>query len=177
MTTSADLLIDAFGRVREGVRGTVGKLGEAALTYRPDPGANTIAWLVWHLTRVQDDHLAEIIGVEQAWTSDGWAERFRLPLDVNDTGYGHTPEQVASVKADAQTLIGYHDAVHARTEDFLRSLKEPELARIVDENWDPPVTMAVRLVSVIEDGLQHLGQAAYVRGVYKRVQRAGKTHE
>ncbi|WP_106396250.1 mycothiol transferase [Actinocorallia populi] len=166
--TSTDLLIDAFGRVKESVQATVKGLDADALTYRPDEEANSIAWLIWHLTRVQDDHISEIIGAEQIWTSGGWAERFRLPLDLHDTGYGHTPEQVAAVKTDAETLAGYHDAVHAQTEDFVQSVKEPELARIVDENWDPPVTMAVRLVSVIEDGLQHVGQAAYVRGMYER---------
>ncbi|MEO3786853.1 DinB family protein [Actinocorallia sp. B10E7] len=166
--TSADLLVDAFGRVRESVHATVKGLDTAALTYRPEEEANSIAWLIWHLTRVQDDHVSEIIGTEQIWTSGGWAERFRLPLEPYDTGYGHTSEQVASVKAEAETLLGYHDAVHAQTEDFVQSVKEPELARIVDENWDPPVTMAVRLVSVIEDDLQHVGQAAYIRGIYER---------
>ena len=166
--TSTDLLVDAFGRIKESVRAIVKGLDAAALTYRPDAEANTIAWLVWHLTRVQDDHISEIIGTEQIWTSGGWAERFRLPLDLHDIGYGHSPEQVAAVKADAETLIGYHDAVHAQTEDFVQSVKEPELARIVDENWIPPVTMAVRLVSVVEDDLQHVGQAAYIRGMYER---------
>ena len=165
---SADLLVDAFGRVREGVHAAVEGLGAAALAYRPEEGANSIAWLVWHLTRVQDDHLSEIIGTEQVWTSKGWAERFGLPLDTYDTGYGHAAGQVASVEAEAESLLGYYDAVHARTEEFVRSVKESELTRIVDENWDPPVTMAVRLVSVIDDDLQHVGQAAYIRGIYER---------
>ncbi|GAA2738770.1 mycothiol transferase [Actinocorallia aurantiaca] len=165
---SADLLVDAFGRVREGVHAAVEGLDAAALAYRPEEGANSIAWLVWHLTRVQDDHLSEIIGAEQVWTSEGWAERFGLPLDPYDTGYGHAAGQVASVEAEAEALLGYYDAVHARTEEFVRSVKESELTRIVDENWDPPVTMAVRLVSVIEDDLQHVGQAAYIRGIYER---------
>lgn len=166
--TSADLLVDAFGRVKESVHATVGGLGAAALEYRPDAEANSIAWLVWHLTRVQDDHVSDVAGNEQIWTSGGWAERFRLPLEVHDTGYGHTPEQVASVKVDAETLLGYYDAVHAQTEDFVQAVTEEELARIVDENWDPPVTLAVRLISVIDDDLEHAGQAAYLRGLYER---------
>jgi len=166
--TSADLLVDAFGRVRENVHTAVEGLGTDGLAYRPDAEANSIAWLIWHLTRVQDDHVSEIIGTEQVWTSAGWAERFGLPLDVDDTGYGHTSEQVASVRADAESLLGYHDAVHRQTEEFVRSVKDPDLKRIVDERWDPPVTMAVRLVSVIDDCIQHSGQAAYVRGLYER---------
>jgi hypothetical protein len=166
--TSADLLVDAFGRIQGSVHAVLDGLDADTLAYRPDPGANSIAWLIWHLTRVQDDHVSEIIGTGQVWTSGGWAERFRLPLDVEDTGYGHTSKQVASVKADAETLIGYHDAVHRQTEEFVRSVKDPDLTRIVDENWDPPVTMAVRLVSVIDDCIQHSGQAAYVRGLYER---------
>jgi hypothetical protein len=50
----------------------------------------------------------------------------------------------------------------------VRSLSEADLTRVVDRNWDPPVTVSVRLVSVIADDLQHVGQAAYVRGILQR---------
>ena len=107
-------------------------------------------------------------GAGQAWTEGGWYERFALPLDASDTGYGHDPERVAAVTADALTLLGYYEDVHSHTLEFVRSLSEDDLTRIVDRRWDPPVTMGVRLVSVIEDDLQHVGQAAYVRGILQR---------
>lgn len=167
---AAGLLEDAFGRVRGVVHAAVRDLDETDLAFRPDPHANSIAWLVWHLTRVQDDHLAAAFGREQVWASEGWAERFGLPFEPSDTGYGHSSAQVAAVRAGAELLAGYHDASHARTIELLRGLRaEDELQRIVDRRWDPPVTLAVRLVSVVSDNLQHAGQAAFVRGMARRV--------
>ncbi|PZF81964.1 mycothiol transferase [Jiangella anatolica] len=164
-----DLLIDAFGRIRERVHATVGGLTPSQLAHRVDPDANSIAWLVWHLTRIQDDHVAEVAGIDQVWSSGGWAGRFDLPFPAGATGYGHTSADVAAVRADPELLIGYHDATHEITEGFLRELDDETLDRVVDEGWDPPVTMGVRLVSVIGDNYQHIGQAAFVRGIVTRL--------
>ena len=166
--TSAELLADTFGRIRAVVHQVVEGLTTEDLTSRLDPEANSIAWLVWHLTRVQDDHVADITGEEQVWTGLDWAQRFGLPFDVLDTGYGHGSRETALVVADAATLLGYHDAVCDSTLRFVGHLRDADLDRIVDEDWDPPVTMGVRLVSVVGDDLQHAGQAAYVRGILER---------
>ncbi|WP_225730660.1 MULTISPECIES: DUF664 domain-containing protein [unclassified Nocardia] len=167
--TSAEVLTDAFERIREEVHAAVDGLSEAELTYRVDPGANTIAWLIWHLTRVQDDHVSEVAGAEQVWTANGWYDRFALPFDKRATGYGDSADDVAAVRVSAELLTGYYDAVHERTLRYVRGLTDADLPRIVDTRWDPPVTLAVRLVSVISDDLQHAGQAAYLRGVLGRI--------
>ncbi len=96
------------------------------------------------------------------------SERFSLHFDASDTGYGHDPDMVAAVTADASSLLGYFEDVHARTLEYVRSLSESDLTRGVDPGWDPPVTMSVRIVSVVADDLQHVGQAAYVRGILQR---------
>jgi uncharacterized protein DUF664 len=166
--TGTDVLADAFERVRDAVHPAVNGLSREELAFRPDPEANSICWLVWHLTRIQDDHVAELDGGKQVWTDGGWAEQFALPLDDADTGYGHGPDDVAAVTADAQMLLGYFEAVHQRTLRFVGGLAEADLDKVVDRDWDPPVTMSVRLVSVIADDLQHVGQAAYVRGMLQR---------
>ena len=167
--TSAEVLVDAFGRVRDAVHAAIEGLSGDELAQRLDSDANSIAWLVWHLSRVQDDHVSEVAGVDQIWTSGGWAERFALPLALSDTGYGHTSEQVASVRVgDAALLGGYYDAVHDETARYVAGLSDTDLDRVVDRRWDPPVTLGVRLVSVIADDLQHAGQAALVRGVLLR---------
>ena len=166
--TSADLLADAFGRINGIVEEVLDGADADMLTARPEATSNSIAWLVWHLTRVQDDHVADLAGTEQVWTSAGWAERFALALDVADTGYGHDPDQVAVVRADAASLLGYHAAVYASTLEFIAQLTDTDFDRVVDKRWDPPVTLGVRLISVISDDLQHAGQAAYLRGVLQR---------
>jgi hypothetical protein len=163
-----DILTDAFGRIREATHGAVDGCSDAVLTFRADPDANSIAWLVWHLTRIQDDHVADVAGTEQRWSADGWHERFGLPFDVSATGYGQTRDEVGAVSAPAELLLGYHDAVHDETLRFVGGLERGDLDRIVDERWDPPVTLAVRLVSVVDDDLEHAGQAAYVRGLAER---------
>lgn len=163
--TSAQLLTDAFGRIRGVVHDAVEGLSADQLAFRVGGRSNSIAWLVWHLTRIQDDHVAAAAGVEQVWTTGGWYERFGLPLPVRETGYGHDHQQVAQVRAGGDLLVGYHDAVHDQTVGYVGSLEADDLSRIVDRSWDPPVTLAVRLVSVIEDDLQHAGQAAFVRGL------------
>ncbi len=166
--TSADLLLDAFDRIRGVAHRAVDGLGVDDLTARIDPDGNSIAWLIWHLARIQDDHIAGVAGTDQAWTADGWVERFDLPFDPAATGYGHDSNEVAAVRADAETLTGYVDAVHARTLDYVRGVSDADLDRVVDRSWDPPVTLGVRLVSVISDNLQHAGQASLIRGVLQR---------
>ncbi|TNC21927.1 mycothiol transferase [Amycolatopsis alkalitolerans] len=165
MSAVSDLVIDGFDRVQRAVHAAVRGLDEDRLAEAPAGGANTIAWLVWHLTRVQDDHLADLEDAPQVWTEKGWYERFGLPFGEGATGYGHSAKEVASVRAPANLLTGYHDAVHDQTVAWLSGLKESQLDRIVDEAWDPPVSLGVRLVSVLSDDLQHAGQAAYVRGI------------
>jgi hypothetical protein len=167
--TSAELLADAFGRIRGVVHRAVDGLTAEQLASRVDPQANSIAWLVWHLTRIQDDHLADAFQAEQVWVAQGWVERFGLPFDPRDTGYGHQADDVAAVRvASGDLLVGYHDAVHEQTTRYVGGLGDADLARIVDRSWDPPVTLGVRLVSVIVDDLQHAGQAAFVRGILQR---------
>ncbi len=166
---STDVLVDAFERIRDAVNPAVNGLSPDELTFRPDPESNSIAWLVWHLTRIQDDHVAGLDGSEQVWTANGWADRFALPFDVSDTGYGHDPDTVAAVTADASSLLGYFEDVHEKTVEYLHTLADDDLDRVIDRRWDPPVTVSIRLVSVISDDLQHAGQAAYVRGIVQRL--------
>ncbi|QGN58609.1 DinB family protein [Nostocoides sp. HKS02] len=164
--TLGDLLVDAFDRVRSGAADVVDGLTPDQLAQRPAAGANSIAWLVWHLTRIQDDHIADVAGTEQVWTAQGWSERFGLPFDDGDTGYGHSSDEVAQVRGvGADELVGYLDAVHQQTLGFVRGLRAEDLDRVVDERWDPPVTLGVRLVSIVNDDNQHVGQAAFVRGL------------
>jgi hypothetical protein len=166
--TPAELLTDALDRVRESVHAVLDGLGPEELAHRPTRDANPIGWLVWHLTRVQDDHVAEVAGTEQVWMAGGFADRFDLPYDSRAIGYGQSSEEVGQLRADAAALGDYYDAVHSATIGYLAGLGPDDLDRVVDERWTPPVTLGVRLVSVVNDDTQHVGQAAYVRGLLGR---------
>lgn len=162
----AELLLELYGRVPPLARDAVKGLDAAALRERPAAVANPVGWLVWHLTRVADHHVSEAAGRAQVWAGDGWAARFGLEADPADVGYGHSAEQVAAVRPGGEEdLVAYLDTVDGRTRDFLRGLTAADLDRVVDDSYDPPVTLGVRLVSVADDCLQHAGQAAYVRGL------------
>jgi Protein of unknown function (DUF664) len=165
-----DLLVDSFTRIRELVVELTDGLTEETATYRPDPDSNSISWLLWHLSRTQDDHVAGLAGVEQAWPT--WRERFGLPFSDWATGYNQTSEQVAAVRVSGDLLAGYHGDVHRLTLDYLEPITTDELNRVVDTRWNPPVTATVRLVSILGDVLQHLGQAAYVQGLAERRKRS-----
>jgi len=160
-----ELLRDAFTRLIEHVDEITEGLTDKRANYQPAPGANSIAWLIWHSARVQDVQLAPIADVEQVWTHGGWVDRYGLDLPRNDTGYGHGPEQVVKVQAPVELLTGYYHDVHKMTLEFVAGVTAHDLARIVDRNWDPPVTASARIVSIIDDCAQHLGQAAYLVGI------------
>ncbi|AJE44092.1 mycothiol transferase [Streptomyces nodosus] len=161
-----DILIDGFSRIQEEVHAVVDGVAPEVLNASPAAGANSVTWLIWHLTRVQDDHVADAFGLEQVWPSGGWDKRFGLGLPRLDTGYGHSPAKVAKVRVGSGDLLsGYYDAVHAQTLEALEGVTAKDLERVVDERWEPPVTLGVRLVSVLSDDLQHVGQAAYARGL------------
>jgi hypothetical protein len=160
-----ELLRDAFTRLIEHVDELTDGLTDDTSNYRPTRDANSIAWLIWHSARVQDIQLAQVADVEEVWTRDGWVDRFGLELPRRDTGYGHSPDDVDKVRAPADLLSGYYHAVHQLTLEYVAGVTADELSRIVDTNWDPPVTASARLVSIIDDCAQHLGQAAYLRGI------------
>jgi hypothetical protein len=162
----APLLLELYGRIPPLARAAVNGVEPALLLERVTPDANPIAWLVWHIARVQDHHTAEILDTDQIWVGGDWAARFGLDADPQNLGYGHSLEDVAAVRPDQpELLLEYLDAVDRRTRAFLETLTPPDLDRIVDRRWDPPVTLGVRLVSIADDSLQHMGQAAYVRGL------------
>ncbi|RBY94809.1 hypothetical protein DQ244_05980 [Blastococcus sp. TBT05-19] len=163
---TSDVYGYAFDQIHEMFRSSLDGLDADGLHRRVTPDANPIAWLAWHLLRVQDDHVAELAGRDQVWTAQGWAERFGLPFDASETGYGFDRDQVSDVRVPSVDLLkGYAGAVHAQSAEFLRGLTDDDLDRVVDGSYDPPVTVGMRLVSVIGDDLQHLGQIGYARGL------------
>lgn len=158
--------LELYGRIPPLVHAAVDGLDRESLTTSPVPGANPIGWLVWHLTRVQDHHVSEILDEDQLWIGGGWAARFGRDAEPNDVGFGHSADEVVAFDpVGAALLVEYHEVVDARTRSYLATLTGTDLDRVVDRRWDPPVTLAVRLVSVADDSLQHLGQALYARGI------------
>lgn len=161
-----ELLLEGIARSQQVAHSLVDASDTDTLNRRPDEHANSITWLVWHLARQQDAQIAALAGADQVWLADGWAEKFGLDLPADSTGYGHTADDVAKVRVDDPALLtGYLDAAVAATGRYLASLGDGDWDEVIDASWDPPVTRAVRLVSIVDDAAQHAGQAAYVRGL------------
>jgi hypothetical protein len=164
---SSALLLELYGRIRPLAVRAVDGLSTAQLGEKPTLDTNSIGWLVWHLARVQDHHVAELLTTDQVWVDGVWPPRFGLDADPSNIGYGHSAADVAKVQPDGQeALLGYLDAVEAPTRALLAEVTADDLDRIVDRRWDPPVSMGVRLVSIADDSLQHVGQACYLRGLF-----------
>lgn len=161
-----DVLRDGLDGIPEGVRAVLDGLAPDDLTWRPAPDANSIGWLLWHLLRQQDVQLAEIAGEEPVWGTGGWRERFDLPYADDEMGYGQDPQDVGRFHlVDPDLLIGYADAVADLSRRLVDRLGPEDYDRVVDDSWDPPVTVGVRFYSVLEDAAKHLGQAEYLAGL------------
>jgi len=165
---SARLVLDALGRVRDMVRDTLKDLSSEELLVPPKPH---IAWLVWHLSRVQDANFSGLMKRPQLWIADGWHARFDMPPDPKDYGSGHrhTPAQVdAFTVTDKQLLLDYIDTVFARTKSYLSTVTNADLNRVLDEpQYQPRPTLSIRLTSVINCNTRHAGQIEYLRGLIR----------
>jgi len=166
-----ELVIDGYSRVLEALEPALDGLTPEDLDKQPKPDCNSMGWITWHLIRGQDSQIADLMDEEQLWVRDKWCEKFNRPTDPDDTGFGHTPEQVAAFKSPKpQVFLDYHRAVFERTRQYIRSLKRSDLDRELNEPWFQPLpTVGVRLVSIMADCLEHAGQVAYIRGFYKGV--------
>lgn len=165
---TTDLVRDALGRVHQLIPAILDGLSGDDLLWRPDPEANSLGWLIWHLTRIEDDHLAALGGIGQAWESDGWYQRFGLPYLKSAHGFRMTPVEVGAFNVtDPALLNGYAAATWAQAQAVIESL-EDRVDEVVDARYTPPVTVAVRLVSVVVETAQHVGQAGYLRGLRER---------
>ena len=161
-----DVLSEAASRPATEAKALVNTLPEGALNAHAGGHTNSIAWLLWHAGRQMDAQLAQLNGEPQVWHGQRFDSRFNLG-ELGDTeGYGHTAEQArAVVVEDAALLVEYLGAATAALSKYIAGLSEADLDDVIDTSWTPHVTRGVRLVSMIDDAAQHVGQAAYAAGV------------
>lgn len=161
-----DVLIDAAGRPLDSAEQALRGISRESLHARPAGRGSSIAWLVWHAARQMDAQLAHLAGTAQVWSEGGWAERLGIPRGPKAIGFGDTPDDVAAlVVDDPGLLLEYLRTVVATLVGHVEGLSASDLDDIIDTRWDPPVTRGVRLVSIIDDAVAHVAQAAYARGL------------
>jgi hypothetical protein len=170
-----DLIVDGFERLPELAEEAFAGVRAADFDRAPEPGANPLGWTVWHLTRVEDGQVADLMGEPDVWVRDGWHRKFNRPPDHDDSGYGHTPAQVRAFRSpSAKVQLDYLHATTARTKRYLASLTPADLPRPIEPGPDPS-TVAIRLVSILADCHQHAGEAAYINGLLKAQAKAGRS--
>ncbi len=159
----AEFITGIFARISQVLETVLDGLTENEINQQPTPECNSIGWMVWHLTRVQDRFIAMISNNEQVWITEKWYGKFGREADAKDIGYGHRPEDLANFRVlDTKTLLDYHHAVLEKTKQYTNKLSPEELDRVIDDSRAP--TVALRLTAFISDNLQHAGQVAYLRG-------------
>jgi len=161
------VLLDGFTRVYESLHRTLADLTEAELIREPHP---PIGWLAWRLSRIMDSNVSRLSGQEQLWIGNGWAARFGMPPEPADFGRSasHTRDQVRAFRASEELLLEYHDATYERMETYLKRLTAEDLARQLDEpQYQPLPTVAVRLVSVLENAMTNEGQISYLKAYHR----------
>ena len=165
----SDLLKSGFGNVLRVLEYTLDGLSEEDLNWQPKPDSNSIGWLAWHLTRWQDVMVSGLSGMEQVWTKDGWYKKFGRKADDKDHGMGHKAEDLAGFKSpDAATLLGYQRAVLERNNGYFETVTPADLDKVFEGTpFDPPPTVGMMLMGTLSDGLQHAGQASYIRGLHQ----------
>lgn len=164
------LITDILVRISQRLERVLDGLTVDDLDQRPHPDCNSIGWLAWHLTRIQDLIITEIMEEEQLWIKDKWYAKFGRSPDPSDTGLGHSSEDVAAFRSpDGKTLLAYHRVVLEQSKRYTKNkLSETDLKRKSESSTLASVnTVHARLVAVINDNLQHVGQAAYLRGLLK----------
>jgi hypothetical protein len=164
---ATDILLDGFTRVHDSLHRMLPDLSETELAQEPHP---SIGWLAWRLTRVMDNNASRLAGKKQLWVADGWGERFGMTPSPYDFGRSaaHSREQVRAFRASAGLLLAYHDAVYERMKNYLGGLSAEELARQIDaDRYQPPPTIAVRLISVLENAMVNQGQIGYLKAYHR----------
>ena len=108
-------------------------LSEEQVRRPPCPGVNTLAWLVWHMARVEDIGINRFVtDGEQVFDGGDWGAR--LGVTRRDLGTGMTPDEVLDLSAriDVPALHDYWDAVEERTLAVVQALRPEDLDTILD---------------------------------------------
>jgi len=160
-----EVLLDAAQRPIESTHQVLKGIDADVVNRMPDDTHSSIAWLIWHSGRQMDAQLAHLSGGEQVWRQDGWAERFALDRPAEAMGFGDTPADVAKVRvSDPALLSGYLEAAVSALCTYIRGLSDSDLDDVIG-HMPGPISRGVRIVSIIDDAVAHVSQAAYLRGL------------
>ena len=138
MVSPMQPLLTAHERNWEMIETALEGLDEGTLSRQPSEQCNSIAWLLWHMSRVLDMVVhSRTRDRPQLWITEGWHKKFGMSDDAEDRGVGWTAAQVSGWRPPPlEVQMDYYYAVKAATKDFLTSATPAELEK---ELTFPPV--------------------------------------
>lgn len=164
MSTFQEAIQSGLEEYLQGLQRALEDLTPMEVRWQPTLHTNHIAWLVWHMARVEDAWVSRLRRGPQVWKADGWADRFRMaPVSA---GNGQTIEEVRALPESPLTdLMAYCDAVRAVTHQYLQQATDADLSRQYPRPRGGTVTGSWVLGHLLVEESQHLGQVALLRGM------------
>jgi len=166
---AVDLIKMSLEENRDYIARAIKDLSPDELAWRPKPHSNNIAFLLWHLARVEDLWINRLIlGGKSMYETDGWYKKFKTP--AQDSGFGYDQAKLAAWPVPTPELLqSYTAAVREKTLAFLKTTDEKKL----DEPKDfilNKATVGWALSHLISEIGEHSGQIGYLRGVMRGIE-------
>ena len=154
---------DTLRQVQLRLLATCQGLTQDQVLWRPTPYANNIGFILWHLTRGEDNVISNLSSPEPTlWVSQGWHEKFNQPVEAPDPGDRMGLQSLPIPGLDV--LLGYSEAVHEKSQSFFSALPGERLDQAPDPTR-PQRTVAAALRHLITHKNNHHGQIDYIRGL------------
>ncbi len=109
----------------------LGDLMPSEYRIMPTSKDETIAWVLWHIARIEDLTMGILVdGGGQVFDSR-WKRQ--LNVHISDTGNALSDDEIMELSAglDMKELIAYRNAVGQRTQDIVKSLSADDMKRRV----------------------------------------------
>jgi len=173
--TPTELLQQAFHLAHQGLRIAVKRLSTEQILWRPQEGANSIAFYLWHIPRTTDFYLhRRILGGTEIWASQEWEKTLPVLTEGSSSGIGtgFTDQQVGAMPALAvSTYVSYLDAVESALYDWLGDQTPEQLdAEIQREGFQKAQVLRV-LLSALGHTHGHTGEIGYIKGLMGTIER------
>lgn len=173
----ADVLIDLLEDNRRRLRRALSPMERGCLAWSPDGQANSIDLTVWHMGRLFDVYLFQLVrglpAGEECWMRCGWADRTGYdPRGIGDSGWGtlngYSTEEIAAVpRLDVRQLLAYTDEVYDAVKAFLEGVTMDELQQ-PGEGFRNRYTRYQLIQMALTDNIRHLGEIFALQAMWER---------
>lgn len=159
---TVSFISDCLEQVRIRLLGTCEGMNQEEVLWRPEPYANNIGFVLWHVTRAEDNLVMRLENGHALWVTGGWHEKFGQPVNAPDPGDRMGLRALAI--PGLPVLLGYSQAVGEQTRRLLGELTVDRLDQPIGPS-QPGQTVTANLRHLITHRNNHHGQMDYIRGL------------